>query len=252
MDLAKDRLIEGAGTSVEQWQAWEAAHPPAAVETEVLVPQGHRAVVVAPHPDDEILGTGGMLMQLSRAGRDILLVAATDGEASHPGSARWPTAKLADTRAQESAAALAVLGVKAATLRLGLPDGGLASREASLRACLMRCLEAGDVVFAPWRLDGHPDHEAVTRAAFSAARVKGASVVEVPIWGWHWCTPGDPRLPWDDARAIRLTPGQLEAKRLAIQQFRSQIEPDASTGRPPILPSHVIARQLRNIEVILP
>ncbi|WP_067748701.1 PIG-L deacetylase family protein [Orrella dioscoreae] len=251
MDAVNSRVIEGPGTSARQWQAWEAMHPPTPISAEALVPQGRRAVVVAPHPDDEVLGTGGLLMQLSQAGRDILLVAATDGEASHPGSTRWPVDTLARVRAQESAAALAVLGVHASTLRLGLADGGLASQEASLRASLLRCVRAGDVVFAPWRLDGHPDHEAVTRAAFTAARVNCARVVEVPIWGWHWCTPGDPRLPWDHALAVALSPTQLQAKRLAIQQFRSQVEPDPSTGRPAILPPHVIARQLRPSEVVL-
>lgn len=251
MDLVSDRLIAGAGTPAEQWQAWETEHPPAPIAVDALVPLGHRAVVVAPHPDDEVLGTGGLLMQLSQAGREILLVAATDGEASHPGSARWPAPLLAQTRAQESAAALAVLRVHAAPLRLGLPDGGLAAQEAGLRASLLRCIQPRDVVFVPWRWDGHPDHEAVTHAAFGAARVKGARVVEVPIWGWHWCSPGDPRLPWERARTVVLSAAQLQAKRLAIQQFRSQLDPDASTGRPPILPAHVIDRLLRGNEVLL-
>ena len=54
---------------------------------------------------------------------------------------------------------------------------------------------------APWRHDGHPDHEAVGRAAAVAARRTDARLVEYPVWMWHWGTEQD--LPWPDARGIR-------------------------------------------------
>ncbi len=251
MDLVNERLIEGDGTSARLWQDWQTRHAPSPVTADSLVPAGARAVVVAPHPDDEILGTGGLLAQLSSAGREILLVAATDGEASHPGSSRWPADTLARTRPQETAAALDVLGIAAQTLRLGLPDGGLVQHEATLRARLMRCLRAGDVVFAPWQLDGHPDHEAVARAAIVAARVNGARLIEVPIWGWHWCEPGDPRMPWDRARSVALTPALQQAKQRAVAQFHSQVQADPSTGQGPILHAAALQRMVGAVEVVL-
>ena len=47
-----------------------------------------RLVVCAAHPDDEVLGVGGLLALLAAAGAQLHLLAATDGEASHPGVAR--------------------------------------------------------------------------------------------------------------------------------------------------------------------
>lgn len=47
---------------------------------------GARLVVLAAHPDDETLGCGGLLADAARAGADITVLLATDGEASHPHS----------------------------------------------------------------------------------------------------------------------------------------------------------------------
>src|SRR6266852_506851 len=67
------------GTSEASWSALLAqAGPPAWVGRE---PGG--VVVVAPHPDDETLGVGGMLHDLSARGWRVTVVAVTDGEAAY-------------------------------------------------------------------------------------------------------------------------------------------------------------------------
>lgn len=53
-----------------------------------LMPEDARAVVIAPHPDDEVLSTAGLLQQLHAAGHSLLLNSITGGTASHPGSAK--------------------------------------------------------------------------------------------------------------------------------------------------------------------
>src|SRR6185437_4170480 len=152
-----------------------------------LVPPGSRLVVVAPHPDDEILGAGGLLAAAARAGREILLAAVTDGRASHPGSGKWPEAELAAQRRRESAEALEVLGAGAAAVRrLSFPDGGVAARTAALTTALAGLLMASDVVVSPWRFDGHPDHEATGYATALAARGRGARHLEAPVWACTW------------------------------------------------------------------
>ena len=52
-----------------------------------------RLVVVAPHPDDEALGAGGLLQHMTRIGVEAMLVAVTDGEASHPGGVSGMTSR---------------------------------------------------------------------------------------------------------------------------------------------------------------
>ncbi len=80
MATVGDRQIEGAGTTPEAWAQWAGFSTMAEIEAAQLVPAGHRAVIVAPHPDDEILGCGGLLHLLGELGRRLALVAVTDGD----------------------------------------------------------------------------------------------------------------------------------------------------------------------------
>ena len=241
----------GDGTPESEWLAWPPLDALARISLDTLLPAGSRAVVVAPHPDDEVLSVGGLLAELAARRQATCVVAVTDGDASHPGSGRWSPSALAAVRRAETATALHRLGLPPdATLRLGVPDGGVEAGIAALTRQLAECLGAKDVVFSTWRLDGHPDHEATARACAAAVAQVGARLVEVPVWAWHWSRPGDPRWPWDRARRLDLSPSAQDRKRHAVQAFRSQIEPDASTGAAPILRNSTVARAARPFEVM--
>lgn len=87
-------LIVGAGTGLDHWNNARCLMNMPHIDLTRLVPEGARAVIVAPHPDDEILGCGGVLQLLHAAGRSLLLISITDGTASHPGSSAWPPERL--------------------------------------------------------------------------------------------------------------------------------------------------------------
>jgi hypothetical protein len=112
--------LDGEGTSESTWLAW---HGLSEVPRWDPVPASSgRVIVVAPHPDDEILGAGGTVAQLVARGAEHIAVAVTDGEASHPMRGH----ELGRTRPLESDAAATRLGISAAmTHRLGQPDGGV-------------------------------------------------------------------------------------------------------------------------------
>ena len=247
-----DRAISGDGTPETAWQGWSRLGALPEVEPGELVPFGARAVVVAPHPDDEVLGTGGLLARLSEISRNILIIAVTDGTASHPASREWPPERLARVRPLETREALQRLHLRRVqVLRLGLQDGDADRFEASLSGSLSKYLQRGDIVFTTWRYDGHPDHEAAGRTVHAAAEALDLPFVEVPLWTWHWASPDDTRVPWSRARRIVLD-GPTHARKLrAVQAFRSQLEPDAATGQAPVLPEHVLARLTRPFEVVL-
>ena len=210
-----------------------------------------RVAVCAAHPDDEVLGVGGVLAQLAAAGISLDLVAVTDGEASHPGSTVLTPEQLAAARADETHAALAELGVTARVVRLGLPDSGLAAREEELTARLAGALAGCDAVFAPWTGDAHPDHEAVGRAAVAAAGASGVPVWQYPVWAWHWATPADPRVPWHAARRVELSPDVRAAKRAAVARFVTQVRPlGPGPADRAVLPPDVLAHFDRDREVL--
>jgi LmbE family N-acetylglucosaminyl deacetylase len=204
----------------------------ASVDTPSLTPQqlvapGRRIVVVAPHPDDEVLALGGTIASLARAGHEVLIVAVTDGEKSHPESRFWTPGLLRQMRPMESQDALARLALDPAIVRLGLPDGGVPAHERRLAELLP--LGSHDTVFVPWRHDGHPDHEACARAALAACRTIGAQCIEFPVWA---LVPGHPafgRVNPGMLQKVEIASALAEEKRHAIGAFVSQTHPDGET-----------------------
>lgn len=245
--VTRDRFIRGDGTAAEAWRGDAALAGVASARADQLVPSGARLVVVAPHPDDEILACGGLLQLLAPG--PSLLVAVTDGEASHPESRDWPRERLRATRPRETEAALACLGVTAELVRLGIADGGVAASEAALAERLAALLGPNDVVLTTWRHDGHPDHEASARACLAAASACGARTLEAPVWGWHWSAPGDGAMPLAHARKLALPESVLARKRAAMACFASQVLPDASRGAAPVVPAQALERVLTPFEL---
>lgn len=238
-------LIGGDGTPESAWAAWpELGVLPLLEVTGAAV--GGGPLVVAPHPDDEVLGCGGLLAQVGGA-----VVAVTDGEASHPGSTVHTGAELAVLRRAETASALAALGrAGTAVQRLSHPDGGI--DEARLAGELEQRLTPGRWCLVTWSGDGHPDHEAAGRAAALACARSGARLVQYPVWTWHWARPGDPRVPWARARRFPLSARVGAAKRAAIGCFRTQVGPVGSApADAAVLPPAVVARFTRPFEVFL-
>lgn len=232
--------IDLPGTAEESWAAWAGLGQFPAAD-----PLGWPSVViVAAHPDDEILGVGGTMSMLAAAGARLRLIAVTDGEASHPGAD--PEA-IARVRTAEAAAARHVLGVQdIEVIRLRLPDTGLSDREDELAVRLRELCAGFDVCLAPWEGDAHADHEAAGRAARRAAR----QVLSYPIWMWHWAEPADRRVPWPRACRIPLSADVAALKADAIQAFASQLT-DRAGGAGPVLPPGIVAHFTRPQEVLL-
>lgn len=248
-----ENLIQTAGTPLAAWQSsYKLASVPF-IELTALIPPKGRMVIVAPHPDDEVIACGGLLAAMASNCPPLLLISVTDGEGSHPGSSQWPPDRLRQARQEESAAALKVVGLREGDYtwaRLHRPDSQVADDEAGLVAELKALLAPGDRVFTTWAYDGHCDHEAVARACLKAAAHVGASVVEIPVWAWHWAAPEDNRLPWDRARRLPLTETWLARKRMAIHAHYSQLQPDPSTGAEPVLSDQALQRWLQPFEMV--
>jgi LmbE family N-acetylglucosaminyl deacetylase len=243
--------IDAPGTDERSWAAWPwlSTLPGGGLAgTGLAGLAGVRsAVIVAAHPDDEVLGAGGLISMLAASRVRLRLVAVTDGERSHQG--HGSAGALARRRAAETVVALRALGAQGAeVIRLGLPDSGLAKREEKLVNVLAPLVEGFDLCLAPWDHDLHPDHEAAGRVARKAA---SGVFYSFPVWMWHWASPADPRVPWNRALRVPLAPRTVSRKRSAITCFASQTE-DRGHGLGPVLTPGMIAHFTRTVEVLLP
>lgn len=106
------------------------------LERPILTVNGDtKLLVVAPHPDDETLSSGGLMQQAHAAGAQVHVIYLTDGD-GYPEGVRYedhvesPTARdyrgYGRERKQEARAALAELGLPRGTATFfSFPDGGL-------------------------------------------------------------------------------------------------------------------------------
>ena len=197
----------------------------------VLRPGG--ALVIAPHPDDETLGCGGLLAAKALAGHEVRVVFVTDGAGSHPRHPLLQPAELARLRRAEALAALGELGVpagqahflEAADGSLGRLDAGAAAELTRRIAGLIRDFRPAEVL-TTWSGDGSTEHAAaaqLTRAALAAAG--GGCLLEFPIWAW-WNPLRLRRRLGRGADNLFLPLGPLlPVKRQALARHRSQTEP---------------------------
>jgi bacillithiol biosynthesis deacetylase BshB1 len=174
-------------------------------------------LVLAPHPDDAEISCGGLILQLTDAGRSVVMVDMTRGEKGTFGTA--------EQRRAECAAATAVLGV-ADRRNLELPDAALSNDETAARAVVAALRAARPTVLAaPPERDLHPDHAATGQIARRAWFLAGLRNV--------WPDLGEPfrpahllRYPMHDPIApsfvVDIT-AVAERKLAAVRCYASQI-----------------------------
>ncbi|HEX3899275.1 MAG TPA: PIG-L family deacetylase [Mycobacteriales bacterium] len=235
--------IQAHGTAETDWAQWLDLQQWPSLDLAPVA--GRRVVVVAAHPDDEVLGAGGLLARLA-LDHEVVMVWATDGEGSHPGSTSLRPEQLAEMRREESKRALVRLGVEpVAVHHLSLPDSALAEHRADLQDRLSELVGPDDLVIANWSHDAHPDHEVVGQVAAGL----GGTCWQYPVWLWHWANPADRRIPWDRLRVIDGI--DVEMKRDALGMFVSQVQPiGGDPADAAILPPDVLEHFTRATEFV--
>lgn len=251
-----------AGEALRTAEAW-----PAAPSVDAFPPGAF--LILAPHPDDESIGCGGLIAESVARGRPVRVVVLTDGAASHPGSACFSPPRLAALRAEETRAAVAELGLDPGRdlFFLGQPDAALPASGPAFDAAVGAILRGSGsapplaAVFTTWGHDPHTDHKAARAIGGAVARALPSQpkLFAYPVWGWAFAhpVPGFPLPPEPDLsgplRGLRLSVERhLPAKRRAVAAHRSQttalIADDPGGFR---LPPEALALFLRPFEMFL-
>ncbi|MBT1546850.1 bifunctional PIG-L family deacetylase/class I SAM-dependent methyltransferase [Curtobacterium aurantiacum] len=210
-------------------------------------------VVVAPHPDDETLGAGGLIAAAAQAGIAVHVLLLTRGERSHPDSPTTTPERLAATRDDEFVAALGALHPDATSTSSRIPDGATREHRAEVTAALDDVLAAAArpaLLVAPWRGDGHRDHRIAGEVAeAAAASATDVTLLAYPIWAWHWDDPDASVAPWDRARTLPLPDALVARKRAALDAYPSQTQPlSPAVGDEAIVDDRHAAHHLRTTE----
>ncbi len=128
-------------------------------------------LVFSPHPDDDIIGCGGSIINHLQAGNYVAIVYMTSGEVGNP-SKKHPK-NLGTIREHEARVATTFLGVTDITF-LHIPDGNVTCNQSSIDICAQLIKDKHpDIIYAPHSEDNHQDHvvtfqivrEAVTQSA---------------------------------------------------------------------------------------
>ncbi len=193
-----------------------------------------RTLVVAPHPDDESLGCGGVIALLRQRGHAVSALFVSDGSMSHPNSKRYPPEARRDLREGEALNALRILNVAPSDIHfLRLPDTRVPvptsenfDKESALIHRQLARLRP-QTVLVPWRRDPHGDHRATWHLLRAAVDQLAVPVrwLEYPIWVWESTLPDD--LPTAaDGNWWRVdVSASLPQKRRAIAAHVSQTTP---------------------------
>ena len=140
-------------------------------------------LVIAPHPDDEVIGCGGAIRLRVEQGDRVSAVFLTSGEL---GLKHMPRQKAWKIRESEAKKAAKILGL-AKLYFLRQPDWMLGDHSKSTAKALRRPLEETrpDIIYLPHQNDDHPDHQAalpILRAALRHSRALKPHILAYEIW----------------------------------------------------------------------
>lgn len=180
-----------------------------------------KIVILAPHPDDEVIGCGGTIHMYHLKKADITAVFLTDGR---KGNERYKEEELVVIRREEAKKAAAIIGINR-LIFMDNRDSELShsSKAFSELTSILNEIKPG-AVFLPFFMDSHPDHSAANLILYKSERLLPSFMCYAyPVW-----TP----LPFFNLN-VDITP-YVDIKKKSIEQYQSQMETynyiDASLG----------------------
>ncbi len=216
-----------------------------------------KVLIVAPHPDDEVIGCGGLIARLVAEGRTPHIIVMTGGEGSHRGCCSIAADEIKTARRELTDKALRLLSVDREFIHyLDFPDGGIPSgmengewRMENLRKLEELLAEINpDTIFVPHWCEGWPDHvntrNLILNSQFSI--INSPQVWEYCVWMWYYNVWRG--LEWKNAYKLKMTPREHQLKLEAMDAY---IKPLAPCGKPwsGVLPELFVKANSSNTEL---
>lgn len=201
----------------------------------IIEPLAGKVAIVAPHPDDEVIGCGGLIVRLVAEGRAPHIIIMTGGEGSHRGCCDVSPAEIIEARRGLTRKALQILGVPFENIHeLDYPDGSITAENPQTEELKRLLAEINpQSVFVPHWGEGWPDHVRTARIVNSIVP-QSTSIGEYCVWMWYYNVWRG--LDWKNAAVLQMSSHEHELKLRAMDAY---IKPLAPCGRPwsGVLPS---------------
>lgn len=181
-----------------------------------------KALILAPHPDDDVFGLGGTIRKISHYGTVVTVAYLCDGAGGVPegrneeGEVKRIDRDLINIRKDEAKKSGDILGVSE-QIFFGHRDGKLASGSAVNKALdeLINRIKP-DIIFVPSFLDNHPDHRATNEVLINLIS-QNANIKQVEIWAYEVWTPLFPN------RIVNIS-FEIKNKKEAMEAHKSQLK----------------------------
>lgn len=193
-------------------------------------------LIIAPHPDDEVLGCGGMIARLVSNGTKVYVLFLTDGATSHVGCCAALESEVSNQRRNLAVQANAILKIPKENLSFFngsdgiLPRNGQADfNEMAQNLASFIKEKDPDAIFCPHPFEGWTDHIAaseLTEAAMvKVSEGKRTRLYYYCVWFWY-SLPLKKALSidWRKARLLNISK-QLPLKRKAVNTYITAFAP---------------------------
>ncbi len=188
--------------------------------------KARRILVLAPHPDDEVVGCAAAIRRARAEGCAVFGLYLTTGVPPSPSLWPWQRGKYGQyvaRRRAEAIAAATALGIEP----LGFSDRPSRSLKSHLRGALAEIQEAlrhcaADVVWVPAWEGAHQDHDAAN--FLGALLIDHFSVLEFAEYNFMGAVVHSQTFPTaiGDETILRLTPEEAAIKRSLLALYRSE------------------------------
>lgn len=188
-----------------------------------LSPKG-AVLIVAPHPDDEVIGCGGLIARLVKEGNLPHIIVMTGGEGSHEHCCDIDRDNIVKARRGLTRKALEILGVPLDNIHeLDYPDGAIdfSRRETNHLKSLIDELRPQSVFVPHWG-EGWSDHTRTEQIIMQLMPYE-TEVYEYCVWMWYYNVWRG--LDWKNAAVLRMTPEEHRKKREAMDAYTRPLAP---------------------------
>jgi len=181
----------------------------------------NKIIVIAPHPDDEILGVGGSIARFVNEGNEVHVVIVTKGTED------LFSYSLIETARNEAKKACEYLGVKNLHFLDGFPAAKLDTKpNYQLNKIIFEIIQEikPEILFIPHRGDIHKDHQLVHESVLVAARPNSSKYHPIQIMSYETLSETEWSLNSFIPNVFIDISEHLDAKINAMKFYKSQLK----------------------------